>query len=203
VGFELVTAGSDERDRVDRRQPGPELGERVKRGAEIGLCGIGQVAAHELVGELVRLHSAAGRLAREKLVCVGLQMNRARPSRHDASVRRTSGPLRRPLATPLAAHAIPGHIAPGVDGPLRRLSYMSPRQSKPARAEQLVLDTPTPAVSLNEPLLSPAEAAGLLSVRVSWIYDAARCGRLPCVRIGRHVRFLRSDLERWVAEQRR
>jgi len=55
---------------------------------------------------------------------------------------------------------------------------------------------------LDEPLLTPAEAAKLLSVRVSWVYEAVRDGRLPCVRIGRHVRFIRSDLERWVREQR-
>ncbi len=60
-----------------------------------------------------------------------------------------------------------------------------------------------PAVSLAEPLLGAGEAAALLSVRVSWVYEAVRAGRLPCVRIGRHIRFLRSDLERWVAEQRR
>jgi excisionase family DNA binding protein len=56
--------------------------------------------------------------------------------------------------------------------------------------------------TLDEPLLTPAEAAKLLSVRVSWIYEAVRAGRLPCVRIGRHIRFLRSDLEAFVREQR-
>jgi excisionase family DNA binding protein len=46
------------------------------------------------------------------------------------------------------------------------------------------------------------QAAKLFSVRPSWVADAARGGHLPCVRIGKHVRFLRSDLERWVGEQR-
>src|SRR3954454_18721012 len=49
--------------------------------------------------------------------------------------------------------------------------------------------------TLDEPLLTPAEAAALLAVRTSWVYEAVRARRLPCVRIGRHVRFLRSDLE--------
>jgi excisionase family DNA binding protein len=53
-----------------------------------------------------------------------------------------------------------------------------------------------------EPLLTTAEAAALLAVRTSWVYEAVRAGRLPCVRVGRHVRFLRSDLEAWVAGQR-
>ena len=65
----------------------------------------------------------------------------------------------------------------------------------------MVIDVGRPAVSLAEPLLGAGEAAALLSVRVSWVYEAVRAGRLPCVRIGRHIRFLRSDLERWVAEQ--
>lgn len=67
------------------------------------------------------------------------------------------------------------------------------------RGEQLEL---TPSVGLNEPLLRPAEAAALLSVRTSWIYDAVRAGRLPHLRVGRHIRFTRSDLERWVSDQR-
>jgi excisionase family DNA binding protein len=57
-------------------------------------------------------------------------------------------------------------------------------------------------VRLNEPLLSAPAAAALLAVRTSWVYDAARNGELPCVRVGKHVRFVRADLERWVADQR-
>ena len=68
--------------------------------------------------------------------------------------------------------------------------------------EQLRLDVSRPSVSLAEPLLTAAVAAELLSVRTSWVYDATRSGELPCVRLGKHLRFLRSDLERWVAEQR-
>jgi excisionase family DNA binding protein len=56
--------------------------------------------------------------------------------------------------------------------------------------------------TLSEPLLTPADAAALLSVRASWVYEAVRTRRLPCVRVGKHVRFLRSDLEGWVREQR-
>ena len=67
-------------------------------------------------------------------------------------------------------------------------------------AKQLSLDVH--AIDLREPLLTADEAASMLSVRRSWIADAARSGHLPCVRIGKHVRFLRSDLERWVGEQR-
>lgn len=56
---------------------------------------------------------------------------------------------------------------------------------------------------LDEPLLTPRDAAALLSVRISWIYAAAREHKLPCVRLGRHIRFQRSALERFLVEQAR
>jgi hypothetical protein len=46
-----------------------------------------------------------------------------------------------------------------------------------AHGDQLEL---TPRIGLSEPLLRPEDAAELLSVRVSWIYEACRTGRLPC-----------------------
>jgi excisionase family DNA binding protein len=65
--------------------------------------------------------------------------------------------------------------------------------------------TPEPAdgvaVSLSEPLLDCEAAAALLNVRVSWVRDAARLGHLPCLRVGRHLRFTRVMLEDWLAEQ--
>ena len=67
---------------------------------------------------------------------------------------------------------------------------------------QLQLDVEPRFAHLEEPLLTPADAAKLLVVKTSWIYEAVRDGRLPCVRIGRHIRFLRADLERFVDGQR-
>lgn len=69
------------------------------------------------------------------------------------------------------------------------------------RQLKLAVEGPPQAV-LKEPLLRADGAAELLAVRTSWVYEAVRDGRLPCVRVGRHVRFLRSDLERWVSAQR-
>lgn len=57
------------------------------------------------------------------------------------------------------------------------------------------------AVPLDEPLLDCEAAAALLNVRVSWIRDAARLGQLPCLRVGRHLRFSRVMLEDWLAGQ--
>jgi excisionase family DNA binding protein len=51
---------------------------------------------------------------------------------------------------------------------------------------------------LDGPLLRPEQAAELLAVKTSWIYDAARTGKLPCIRVGRYVRFTRAMLEEWL-----
>lgn len=59
----------------------------------------------------------------------------------------------------------------------------------------------TALVSLGEPLLNVSQAASLLNVRESWVRAAARTGQLPCVRVGRHLRFSREQLEHWLGEQ--
>lgn len=51
------------------------------------------------------------------------------------------------------------------------------------------------------PLLRPEEVARMLGVRTSWVYEAVRSHRLPCRRIGRHIRFTRRMIETWVEEQ--
>ncbi len=58
------------------------------------------------------------------------------------------------------------------------------------------------ALSLDEPLLDCEQAAALLNVRPSRVRDATRAGRLPCIRVGRHLRFTRPMLEQWAARHR-
>jgi excisionase family DNA binding protein len=58
------------------------------------------------------------------------------------------------------------------------------------------------ALSLDEPLLDCEQAAAFLNVRPSWVRDATRAGRLPCIRVGRHLRFTRPMLEAWAANHR-
>lgn len=58
-----------------------------------------------------------------------------------------------------------------------------------------------PRPRLSDPLLRPEQAAQLLSVKPSWIYDAVRTGRLPCLRVGRHIRFTQAMLEDWLTSQ--
>lgn len=52
--------------------------------------------------------------------------------------------------------------------------------------------------ALDGPLLRPDQAATLLAVKTSWVYDAVRTGQLPCMRVGRHIRFTRAMLEEWL-----
>jgi excisionase family DNA binding protein len=48
---------------------------------------------------------------------------------------------------------------------------------------------------LREPLLTASEVSALLGgIPPKTILQYARDGRLPCMRIGKHVRFLRSDV---------
>lgn len=56
-------------------------------------------------------------------------------------------------------------------------------------------------LSLAEPLLTVPEAAELLNVRVSWVHEAVRERVLPCIRVGRHLRFTRGMLEDWIDGQ--
>jgi excisionase family DNA binding protein len=40
--------------------------------------------------------------------------------------------------------------------------------------------------------------AELLNVRVSWVRESSRSGAMPCVRLGRYVRFVESDVVAWL-----
>ncbi len=55
------------------------------------------------------------------------------------------------------------------------------------------------------PLLKPHEVARRLGVSRSWVYEAARAGRMPCVRLGGPdgpVRFVPEDVEGWLEQTR-
>jgi excisionase family DNA binding protein len=54
-------------------------------------------------------------------------------------------------------------------------------------------------------LLKPTEVADRLSVSRAWVYDAAKAGRIPAIRIGGEdgpLRFVAEDLEQWLADAR-
>jgi excisionase family DNA binding protein len=53
---------------------------------------------------------------------------------------------------------------------------------------------------LAEPLLNADEAAQLLRVPRSTLYELVRSRGLPHIRIGRSLRFTREDLGQWTAK---
>jgi excisionase family DNA binding protein len=59
---------------------------------------------------------------------------------------------------------------------------------------------------LDTDLLKPTDIAHRLGVSRSWVYDAAKAGRIPCVQLGGPdgpLRFLRDDVEAWLELARR
>lgn len=52
-------------------------------------------------------------------------------------------------------------------------------------------------------LLTAKEVGELLQLNASWVLDAARRNAIPHIRLGRYVRFRRTDIETWLLEQRR
>jgi excisionase family DNA binding protein len=56
-----------------------------------------------------------------------------------------------------------------------------------------------------EELLKPSEVARMLGVSRTWLYEAAKRGRVPCVRLAGAdgpVRFVESDLIEWLERAR-
>jgi len=54
-------------------------------------------------------------------------------------------------------------------------------------------------------LLRPSDVARELSVSRAWVYEAARTGRIPSVRLGGEdgpLRFIAADIDTWLAEAR-
>lgn len=50
-------------------------------------------------------------------------------------------------------------------------------------------------------LLTAAEVAERLGVPETWVYRAARSGKLPSVKLGHYVRFRWSDVEAWLERE--
>lgn len=59
--------------------------------------------------------------------------------------------------------------------------------------------------AMNLTLLRPNDVARKLSVSRAWVYEAARTGRIPSVRLGGEdgpLRFIEADIDQWLAEAR-
>jgi excisionase family DNA binding protein len=51
-------------------------------------------------------------------------------------------------------------------------------------------------------LLTVDEVAERLQVPRTWVYKRAAAGKIPCLKIGRYVRFNSAELHRWLMAQR-
>ncbi len=59
-----------------------------------------------------------------------------------------------------------------------------------------------PAVSPSRPLLTVPEVASLLRLTVKGIYAMVEGRRIPFIRVGNRVRFVRDEVLRWLSESR-
>ena len=57
------------------------------------------------------------------------------------------------------------------------------------------------ATAAPDRLLKAAEVAVILGMSKRWVEEQARAGEIPCVPLGRFVRFRREDVDQWIAEQ--
>lgn len=67
--------------------------------------------------------------------------------------------------------------------------------------------TPMPPepTTVRRALLKPSDLAPQLGVSRSWLYEAAKAGRIPSIRIGGEdgpLRFVRADVEHWIDDAR-
>lgn len=69
----------------------------------------------------------------------------------------------------------------------------------PDNQRSSVAPTPSPIAPR---LLTVPEVARLLRLKSKTIYALVAARRMPCVRMGRTVRFLESDVLRWIHENR-
>ena len=52
-------------------------------------------------------------------------------------------------------------------------------------------------------LMTPDEIAAVLRIARKTVITMAREGRIPCIRVGRFVRFDQGEIQRWIDGQRR
>jgi excisionase family DNA binding protein len=54
--------------------------------------------------------------------------------------------------------------------------------------------------AVSEPLLTAEEVAELIGMRVNYVYELSRRGRIPTITFGRTRRYRREAIEAWLAE---
>jgi excisionase family DNA binding protein len=61
-----------------------------------------------------------------------------------------------------------------------------------------VIDRGTTAKPTERELLTAEEVAALLGIGVDWVWERARKGRIPHIRLGRFRRFRRQAIQDWL-----
>ena len=56
---------------------------------------------------------------------------------------------------------------------------------------------------MTERLLDAKELAARWNVPETWVREATRAGKIPCVRLGRYVRYRADRCDEWLEEQER
>lgn len=72
------------------------------------------------------------------------------------------------------------------------------RPAGPRRFIELEADVSNPASE--KLLLTAEEVSDLIGMGVDWIYEQARNGRIPVVKLGRYRRFRREAIEQWISD---
>ena len=93
-------------------------------------------------------------------------------------------------------------------GPRRALGAVPAAGAHPREAAASLPPRPRTQWSAvtGEPLMKVPEAQRMLNVSRGWLYEAAKAGRIPHVRLGGPdgpLRFVRSDLEEYIDDARR
>jgi excisionase family DNA binding protein len=61
-----------------------------------------------------------------------------------------------------------------------------------------VIEPETTAKRAERELLTAEEVAALLGIGVDWVWEQARKGRIPHIRLGRFRRFRRQAIQEWL-----
>lgn len=129
---------------------------------------------------------------------------------------RERGNLPRPMATSLRpearlSHAFAGRAHHRRTNPNRTIALLALCERRAGMAITLPSGRPNRAVSLrgsgevdaSMAWLTVQEAANLLRVPVSWLYERTRTNSIPHVKLGKYLRFDHAELTAWLGELRR
>lgn len=52
-------------------------------------------------------------------------------------------------------------------------------------------------------LLNVVELAKLLNVSSMWVYEKVKAGKIPCIRLGRTIRFVPEDIDSFISSNKK